>query len=105
MRRNPTDAERALWQALVNDKRFAGRGFKRQVPVGPHIIDFVSFPLRMVLDLVPQVESRAAGKARAERRAWLIERGYRVIDLRATDVEAGAKKVLEQINLALSEWK
>jgi tRNA/rRNA methyltransferase len=48
LRRNPTDAERALWEALVNDRRFAGRGFKRQVPVGPHITDFVSFPLRAV---------------------------------------------------------
>ena len=25
LRRNPTEAERALWQALVNDRRFAGR--------------------------------------------------------------------------------
>src|SRR5207244_2843106 len=32
LRRNPTDAERALWAVLVNDRRFAGRGFKRQVP-------------------------------------------------------------------------
>jgi len=105
LRRNPTEAERAFWTALTKDRRFAGRGFKRQVPVGPHIVDFVSFPLRTVLDLVPQVESRAAGKARAERRAWLIERGYRVVDLRAADVEADAEKVLEQIDLALSERK
>ena len=34
LRRNPTEAERALWQALVNDRRFAGRGFKRQTPSG-----------------------------------------------------------------------
>ena len=105
LRRNPTEAERAFWSALTKDRRFAGRGFKRQVPVGPHIIDFVSFPLRTVLDLVPQAESRAAGKARAERRAWLIERGYRVIDLRAADVAADAEKVLAQIDLALSERK
>ena len=45
LRRNPTDAERALWQGLVNDRRFAGFGFKRQVPIGPHMADFVSFPL------------------------------------------------------------
>ena len=32
LRRNPTDAERSLWQALTNDRRFAGRGFKRQTP-------------------------------------------------------------------------
>ena len=43
LRRNPTDAERALWDALTKDRRFAGLGFKRQTPVGTHITDFVSF--------------------------------------------------------------
>ncbi len=28
LRRNPTEAERKLWQALVNDRRFAGRGLQ-----------------------------------------------------------------------------
>ena len=65
LRRNPTEAERALWQALVNDRRFASRGFKRQTPIGPHICDFVSFPLRVVIDLVPAVEAAAAAKTRA----------------------------------------
>ena len=60
LRRNPTEAERALWQALVNDRRFAGRGFKRQTPVGQHICDFVSFPLRLVIDVVPPDETAAA---------------------------------------------
>ena len=46
LRRNPTEAERALWHALTNDRRFAGRGFKRQTPIGQHICDFVSFPLK-----------------------------------------------------------
>ena len=71
LRRNPTEAERTLWQALVNDRRFAGRGFKRQVPIGPHIADFVSFPLECVIDLVPAAESEAAAQARADKRAWL----------------------------------
>ena len=72
LRRNPTDAERALWQALTNDRRFAGRGFKRQTPVGQHICDFVSFPLRLVVDLVPADESTAGCRgARAEKRAGL----------------------------------
>src|SRR5258706_2029223 len=66
LRRNPTDAERALWHALTNDRRFAGKGIKRQVPVGAHITDFVSFPLRLVIDLVPAQESETAAKERAE---------------------------------------
>src|SRR5258708_6323235 len=40
LRRNPTDAERILWDRLTKDRRFAGKGFKRQVPVGTHITDF-----------------------------------------------------------------
>src|SRR5262244_2759051 len=67
LRRNPTEAERTLWQALVNDRRFASRGFKRQTPVGRHICDFVSFPLRLVIDLVPSDESAAAQAARAQK--------------------------------------
>src|SRR5215475_12586668 len=83
LRRNPTEAERALWTALVNDRRFAGRGFKRQTPVGAHICDFVSFPLRLVIDLVPASDTEIATKSRSERRAWLTERGYRVLDVAA----------------------
>ena len=79
LRRNPTEAERALWDALIKDRRFAGRGFKRQTPIGRHIADLVSFPLRVVIDLVPDEESAAAAKARADRRAWLAERGYRLV--------------------------
>jgi tRNA/rRNA methyltransferase len=102
LRRNPTDAERALWNALVNDRRFAGRGFKRQVPIGPHITDFVSFPLRVVIDLVPPDESEAAATARAERRMWLAERGYRVMEVRAEEVEAEVNEVLDELDVRIA---
>ena len=97
LRRNPTEAERVLWDALTRDKRFAGQGFKRQVPVGPHITDFVSFPLRVVLELLPADEASAATAARAERRAYLLERDYRVLDVTMTDVEADVAAVLDQL--------
>ncbi len=102
LRRNPTDAERSLWGALVKDRRFAGQGFKRQVPVGPHITDLVSFPLRAVIDLVPREESDAAAKARADKQAWLADRGYRVLPVRIVDVEADAGKVLDELSAALA---
>jgi tRNA/rRNA methyltransferase len=97
LRRNPTDAERALWEALTKDRRFAGRGFKRQVPIGPHIVDIVSFPLRAVIDLVPAGESSEAAQTRAGKRAWLKARDYRVCEVRAGDVEADVGTVLEGI--------
>jgi len=103
LRRNPTEAERLLWQALVNDRRFAGRGFKRQVPIGPHITDFVSFPLKCVIDIVPRDESDDAGRTRAERRAYLVEREYRVCEARAEAVEEDPGKVLDGLFTALSK--
>jgi tRNA/rRNA methyltransferase len=101
LRRNPTDAERALWDAMVKDRRFAGQGFKRQVPVGPHVTDLVSFPLRAVIDLVPDEESAAAATARAGKCAWLVERGYRVLPLRIAEIEADVGKVLDELATAI----
>jgi tRNA/rRNA methyltransferase len=102
LRRNPTDAERALWQALVNDRRFAGRGFKRQVPIGPHIADFVSFPLKCVIDLLPAAEDAAASALRTDKRAWLEQHGYRVSEVKAADVERDVAGVLDTLAGVLS---
>jgi tRNA/rRNA methyltransferase len=101
LRRNPTDAERTLWEALTRDRRFAGRGFKRQVPIGPHIVDVVSFPLRAVIELLPAEESAAAGIARAERRAWLAARDYRALAVTMAAVDADVAAVLDGLAGAL----
>jgi tRNA/rRNA methyltransferase len=103
LRRNPTEAERTLWTALTTDRRFAGRGFKRQTPVGQNICDFVSFPLRLVIDLVPHDESATAGTARAQKRAWLLERDYRVVEIGASEVEADATSVLNKLAREIGE--
>jgi tRNA/rRNA methyltransferase len=102
LRRNPTDAERRLWSALVNDRRFAGRGFKRQVPVGPHIADFVSFPLRTVIDIAPAEESETAAQLRAEKRAWLVERDYRIVEIKATEINCDIQQALTHLDEALA---
>jgi tRNA/rRNA methyltransferase len=97
LRRNPTEAERTLWEALTRDRRFASLGFKRQTPVGPHITDLVSFPLRTVIEIVPDDESKAAAKARSGRGAWLAERGYRIIEVSAAAVEADSGGVIADL--------
>src|SRR5262249_29100380 len=102
LRRNPTEAERMLWQALVNDRRFAGKGFKRQVPVGTHITDFVSFPLRVVIDLVPDAENEIAAKARADKLRGLQERDYVVIAIAAQDVDRDIDRVLAALEACLA---
>ena len=103
LRRNPTEAERLLWQALTSDRRFAGRGFKRQTPIGQHICDFVSFPLRLVIDLVPVDENEDAAKARADKIAWLEDHNYAVLGIFDRDVQSDMAAALARIEDAIEK--
>jgi very-short-patch-repair endonuclease len=49
MRREPTFNERILWR-LLRSRRLGGLKFRRQVPVGPYIADFVCFEQRLVVE-------------------------------------------------------
>ncbi|MGY3588184.1 tRNA/rRNA methyltransferase [Bradyrhizobium sp. USDA 4341] len=104
LRRNPTDAERILWQALTRDRRFAGQ-FKRQTPVGRHIPDFVSFVHRLAIELVNPNESDAIGTDRANRRAWLEARDYRVVDMQVADVERDLDGELARLEGSLQQGR
>jgi tRNA/rRNA methyltransferase len=104
LRRNPTDAERILWQALTRDRRFAGQ-FKRQTPVGRQIPDFVSFVHRIAIELVNAGESEAIAADRASRRTWLESRDYRVIEMKVGDVEADLDKELARLEGMLAGAK
>ena len=104
LRRNPTDAERILWQALTRDRRFAGQ-FKRQTPVGRHIPDFVCFAHRIAIELVNPDESDAIVADRANRRAWLEARDYRVVDMQVADVERDLDGELARLETGLQQGR
>jgi len=84
LRRNPTELERNLWRALTNDKRFAGQ-FKRNVPIGPHVTDFLAQPLRLIVEVVPADENEEARAMRDARQAWLRERNYRIVEINSNE--------------------
>jgi tRNA/rRNA methyltransferase len=100
LRRNPTDAERILWQALTSDRRFAGQ-FKRQTPVGRHIPDFVSFAHRIAIELINPGESETIAADRAARQAWLEARDYKVVSIDVADVERDLAKELARLEACL----
>src|SRR5665213_329510 len=76
LRRNQTEPERAAWTMLRN-RRFAAFKFRRQVPLGPFIADFVCLERRVILELDggQHTQERAYD---ARRDAWLKEHGFRV---------------------------
>lgn len=101
LRRNTSDAGRVLWKSLTKDRRFAGQ-FKRQTPVGRQIPDFVSFPFRLAVELVAADEAAEVVRDRGERRAWLEQRDYRVIDVRESDVIGDLEAVLQELEKSLT---
>jgi tRNA/rRNA methyltransferase len=102
LRRNPTDAERILWQALTSDRRFAGQ-FKRQTPVGRHIPDFVSFVHRVAIELINPDETDLIAKDRAARQAWLEARDYRVVHVQVAGVEGDLANELDRLESSVLE--
>jgi tRNA/rRNA methyltransferase len=100
LRRNPTDAERSLWQALTTDRRFAAQ-FKRQTPVGKHIPDFVSFSRRVAIEIAHPHETETVVRDRAARCQWLAQRGYHVIELSSAQIETALEAALAEIENGL----
>jgi tRNA/rRNA methyltransferase len=101
LRRNTSDAERVLWKALTKDRRFAGR-FKRQTPVGRQIPDYVSFVYRVAIELIAANETDDVTRDRGERRAWLAQRDYRVVDVHEKDVVGDLEGVLGELEKKLA---
>jgi tRNA/rRNA methyltransferase len=100
LRRNPTDAERILWQALTTDRRFAAQ-FKRQTPVGRHIPDFVSFTQRVAIEITHPGETETVVRDRTARREWLAQRGYHVVELSSAQIENELETALTAIESGL----
>jgi very-short-patch-repair endonuclease len=76
LRANITNAERKLWYAL-RDRRFAGHKFRRQVPVGPYIADFICYSARLVIEVDGGQHAESPRDARRDR--WLAQNGFRVL--------------------------
>ena len=78
LRRDSTDAEQRLWQAL-RDRRLRGYKFRRQHPVPPYILDFYCVELALALELDGgghrEPEQRRHDEART---AFLNQRGILV---------------------------
>ena len=76
MRRESTEAEDRLWHEL-RDRRPDRVKFRRQVPDGKYIADFVCLDARLVVEI--DGIQHAASNHDMERSAELKARGFRVL--------------------------
>jgi very-short-patch-repair endonuclease len=72
MRREPTDAEAAMWR-LLRDRRLSAFKFRRQVPFRTYILDFVCFEKRLVIEI--DGSQHADSQSDATREAALAAEG------------------------------
>src|SRR6266403_1808161 len=94
LRSRMTDAERKLWFAL-KDRRFAAFKFRRQVPVGPYIADFICFQLRLIIEVDG---GQHGGSVRdIERDNWLTQNEFRVLRFWNNDVLQNLEGVLTRL--------
>ena len=77
LRKNPTEAEQALWKHL-RLYQLGEYKFRRQQPIGWYIVDFVNFEKRVVIELDGGQHSQQVDYD-AERTAWLNAQGYLVL--------------------------
>jgi very-short-patch-repair endonuclease len=93
LRTDMTDAERKLWYRL-RAHRFNDASFRRQVPIGPYIADFVCLKARLIVE----VDGGQHGTERdATRDAWLRNQDFRVLRFWNNDVHSNLDGVLHVI--------
>ena len=94
LRSRMTDAERKLWFAL-KDRRFAAFKFRRQVPIGPYIADFLCFESRLILEV--DGGQHAESVRDVERDNWLVRNEFRVLRYWNNDVLQNLEGVLTNL--------
>ncbi|WP_431206476.1 endonuclease domain-containing protein [Bradyrhizobium betae] len=94
MRREPTDAEAAIWR-LLRDRRLSAYKFRRQVPIGNYILDFVCFDKRLVIEI--DGSQHAESQRDAIRDTAISAEGFSIARYWNNDVLQHPSSVLEDI--------
>ena len=100
LRKNQTDAERALWQRPRN-RQLLGVKFCRQVPIKGYVADFAALEIKLIIELdgSQHIENKEADEIRT---GFLQREGYKVIRFWNNDVLLRIDYVLEFIFQAVS---
>jgi very-short-patch-repair endonuclease len=99
LRRNMTAEERTLWQ-MVKAKRLSGAKFRRQVPIGPYVADFVCVAAKLIVELDGSQHGERVERD-AERTRHLEARGYRVLRFWNNEITSNLEGVIRSIELNL----
>jgi very-short-patch-repair endonuclease len=77
LRQNMTEAERRIWQ-ILSTHQMKGYKFRRQVPIGRYIVDFMCHEARLIVEINGGQHDRSSPQE-AERSDFLQNEGYRIL--------------------------
>ena len=98
LRGTMTDAERRLWYRR-RAHRFDGHKFKRQVPIGPYVVDLACLGRKLIIEVDGgQHADNANDKVRDD---YLGDEGFAILRFWNNDVLQNTDGVLEMIHSAL----
>lgn len=101
LRKNQAEAEAIFWQK-VRGRRFAGLKFKRQMPIGKYIADFVCEHEKLIVEL--DGYQHDDNIAYDDKRTQILQNhGYRVLRVRNEDVYEDVDHVLEELKLVVGQ--
>jgi very-short-patch-repair endonuclease len=99
MRLSPTPSEAILWSVLRSSK--FGVRFRRQVVLGPFIVDFFAPAAKLIIEVDGGIH-RARGHIDRLRDEAFAARGIRVLRLDASLVETDLQATIERVRRALA---
>lgn len=98
LRRNMTPAEKILWEKLRHN-RLNGLQFRRQQIINPFIVDFYCHAKALVVEVDGDIHDLQQDYD-AERSAYLIARGFRMLRVANEDVKNNLISVVQSISEA-----
>jgi 5-methyltetrahydrofolate--homocysteine methyltransferase len=102
MRKNPTDAEDMLWQALRGLK-LQNLKFRRQHAIDYFIVDFVQMDNKLVIEIDGEIHNQGDNPQYDEYRTFVLnELGFNVIRFKNDEVVSDINTVLRKISVAIS---
>ncbi|WP_183448687.1 endonuclease domain-containing protein [Microvirga lupini] len=103
LRRNLTEPERRLWWHLRHRLPLERGHFRRQVPIGPYVVDFCCLAAKLIIEVDGNQHGYEANAAHDERRtSYLSNHSFRVIRFSNREVMTTIENVLNSILAALS---
>lgn len=97
LRKNSTNTERIIW-SFVRNRKFCNLKFKRQVPIGNYIVDFLCEEKKLIIELDGGQHNTPENKILDSQRSQYLEsKGYKIVRFWNNEVSNNLEGIYERL--------